>query len=184
MPRIAFTTFAILRAPYGEPEVQDFDDMTPATFDEAERSEGFIARAKEDPGQSHLSNFQRDWGVWGTFEVPRFYTGGRTDELDSRASTLSLWRDLDSVFAFVYTGLHRTALTRRHEWFLKPEWPTYAAWWIADDELPTWKDACQRLEHLHDHGSTPASFTLRQAFTSDGQPTRVRGLATRQPVGG
>ncbi len=183
MSRIAFTTFAILKKPYGNPEVQEFDDRTPPTFEEAEGSPGFIARAKEDPGQSHLTNFERDWGEWGRFDVPRFYTGGRTNETDSRASTLSLWNDLESVFSFVYTGLHRSALSKRHEWFLKPEWPSYAAWWVSDDTVPTWSDACHRLEHLHDHGSTPVSFTLRQPFAADGTATRLRGMAEERGAG-
>ncbi|MGW0563265.1 DUF3291 domain-containing protein [Streptomyces sp. NPDC003016] len=180
MSRVAFTTFAILKKPYGNPEVQEFDDLTPPTFEEAERSPGFIARAKEDPDQSHLTNFERDWGDWGKFDVPRFYTGGRTNETDSRASTLSLWNDLESAFSFVYTGLHRSTLRKRHEWFLKPEWPSYAMWWVSDDTIPTWSDACHRLEHLHDHGPTPESFSFRRPFTADGTPTRLRGMAERR----
>ncbi|MEU7635292.1 MULTISPECIES: DUF3291 domain-containing protein [unclassified Streptomyces] len=183
MSRVAFTTFAILKKPYGNPEVQEFDDLTPPTFEEAENSSGFIARAKEDPGQSHLTNFERDWGDWGKFDVPRFYTGGRTNETDSRASTLSLWTDLDSVFSFVYTGLHRSTLSRRHEWFLKPEWPSYAMWWVSDDTIPTWSDACHRLEHLHDNGPTPVSFSFRRPFDSDGTPTRLRGMAEGRKAG-
>ncbi|MEU5696352.1 DUF3291 domain-containing protein [Actinosynnema sp. NPDC020468] len=173
MSRVAFTTFAILKKPYGFPETQGYDDLTPAAFETAEGSPGFIARAKEDPGQSHLTNFVRDWGEWGRFDVPRFYTGGRTDETDSRAGTLSLWTDLESVFTYVYSGLHRTILRRRHEWFLKPEWPGYAMWWVPDDTTPTWSDACHRLEHLHDHGPSPVSFTFRQPFDSGGVPTRL-----------
>ncbi|MGW4997988.1 DUF3291 domain-containing protein [Streptomyces hydrogenans] len=182
MPRVAFTTFAILKKPYGNPDVQEFDDLTPPTFEEAERAAGFVARAKEDPGQSHLTNFERDWGDWGKFEVPRFYTGGRTNETDSRASTLSLWADLGSVFAFVYDGLHRSTLSRRHEWFLKPEWPSYAAWWVSDDTTPTWADACARLEHLHDHGPSPFAFSFRRPFDADGAPTRL-GPAERRGTG-
>lgn len=183
MPRVAFTTFAILKKPYGNPEVQEFDDRTPPTFEEAENSPGFIARAKEEPGQNHLTNFLRGWGDWGTFDVPRFYTGGRTNESDSRASTLSLWTDLDSVFSFVYSGIHRSTLRKRHEWFLKPEWPSYAAWWVADDAVPTWTDACRGLEHLHDHGPSPTAFTFRQAFAADGTPTRVGGVSVRPGTG-
>jgi hypothetical protein len=119
----------------------------------------------------------RDWGEWGKFDVPRFYTGGRTTETDSRASTLSLWTDLESIFSFVYTGLHRDTLRRRHEWFLKPEWPSYAMWWVPDDTIPTWSDSRQRLEHLHDDGSTAVSFGFRNPFASDGTPTQLRGLA-------
>jgi len=176
VPRIAFTTFAILKAPYGNPGVQEFDDLTPFAFEQAERSPGFIARAKESADQSHLTNFERDWGAWGKFNAPRFYTGGRTNDTDSRASTLSLWEDLESVFAFVYDGLHRDTLRRRHEWFLKPEWPSYAAWWVADDAVPTWDDACRALEHLHDNGPTPTAFTFHDLFTSDGTPTKLSGI--------
>jgi hypothetical protein len=171
---VAFTTFAILKKPYGNPEVQEFDDLTPPTFEEAEGSPGFIARAKEDESQSHLSNFERQWGAWGKFEVPRFYTGGRTTETDSRASTLSLWADLDSVWSFVYNGLHRSTLQRRHEWFLKPQWPTYAAWWVPDGAVPTWREACQALEHLHDYGASPTAFTFHEAFAADGTRSRIR----------
>jgi len=177
MSRVAFTTFAILKKPYGNPEVQEYDDLTPAAFEVAENSPGFIIRAKEHPDQSHLSNFVRDWGDWGRFDVPRFYTGGRTTETDSRASTLSLWHDVESIFSFVYTGLHRGILRRRHEWFLKPEWPSYAMWWVSDDTIPTWSDACHRLEQLYDNGPSPVAFNFRQPFTPDGTPARVRGTA-------
>jgi len=44
MAVIAFTTFAIMKAPYGNPEVQGFEDLTPAAFLQAEQSPGFIAR--------------------------------------------------------------------------------------------------------------------------------------------
>ncbi|UGY91987.1 DUF3291 domain-containing protein [Streptomyces gobiensis] len=172
MARVAFTTFAVLKRPYGNPEVQEFDDLTPPTFDEAEGSSGFIDRAKAVDDNEDLSNFERDWGVWGAFSVPRFYTGGRTTDTDSRASTLSLWQDLESVFTFVYSGLHRSTLRRRHEWFVKPEWPTYAAWWVADDSVPTWDDACRRLELLHDSGPTPDAFNFHHPFTAEGSPTR------------
>lgn len=174
MAHVAFTTFAILVKPYGNPEVQDFDDLTPPTFEEAERHPGFIARAKEDDSQSHLSNFEREWGAWGKFEVPRFYAGGRTTETDSRASTLSLWADLDSVWSFVYSGVHLGALRRRQEWFLKPQWPTYAAWWVPEGVVPTWSEACQALEHLHDHGASPTAFTFHQAFAPDGTRISIR----------
>jgi hypothetical protein len=183
MSRVAFTTFGILKKPYGNPEIQEYDDLTPDAIEAAERSPGFIARAKEDPEQSQLSNFERDWGEWGKFDVPRFYTGGRTTETDSRASTLSLWNDLDSIFSFVYTGVHRSTMRRRNEWFLKPEWPSYAIWWVADDTIPTWSDSRYRLEHLYDHGSTAVSFGFRHPFAPDGTATRLGGMAKGPEAG-
>jgi hypothetical protein len=46
-------------------------------------------------------------------------------------------------------------LRRRKEWFRKPQWPTYVAWWVSDDHVPTWAEAVERCEHLHDHGASP-----------------------------
>jgi hypothetical protein len=170
--RVAFTTFAILKQPYGHPEVQEFDDRTPYVFKEAESSPGFIDRAKELNG-SELSNFERDWGLWGRFCVPRFYTFGRETSTDQRASTLSLWKDLPSVFNFVYKGLHLEAFRKRSEWFMKPQWPTYAIWWVADDHVPQWQEACQKLEQLHDKGASPDVFDFKKPFDQYGNPVNI-----------
>jgi hypothetical protein len=74
--RIAFMTFSVLKASYGEPSVQEFDDRTPDTFAEAENSEGFIDRAKPVEDIAWMTNYQKDWGRWGPFAVPQFYPGG------------------------------------------------------------------------------------------------------------
>ncbi|WP_068777265.1 DUF3291 domain-containing protein [Paenibacillus sp. FJAT-26967] len=174
MARVAFTTFAIMKQPYGHQEVQGFEDLTPPVFEVAEDSPGFIARAKETDDLTHLTNFERDWGEWGAFSVPRFYTGGFTMSTDTRASTLSLWEDIDSVYQFVYKGLHLTALKQRHEWFVKPEWPTYAMWYAEEGEIPTWEEASRKLELLHDNGPTLASFDFKQLFDESGNPFQIR----------
>jgi hypothetical protein len=64
--------------------------------------------------------------------------------------------------------VHLEALQKRKEWFRPPEWPTYVAWWIEDDETPTWGDAFARLEYIHDHGPSPYAFNFKQAFDGDG----------------
>lgn len=172
---LALTTFAILKKPYGFDEVQEFDDRTPFVFSLAESSPGFVARATEtdDPKKS---NFDRDWGKWGQFAVPRFYTYGRSTGTDQRASTLSVWTDLISVRNFVFSGLHKEALNKRSEWFLKPEWPTYACWWIDFDHTPTWQEACDKLEELHDFGQTAAVFDFKNPFDQFGQPFKFSAI--------
>ncbi len=164
MPRLAFTTFAIMKKPYGAPEVHGFEALTPAVFLKAEQSEGFIARAKELDDRDDLTNFERDWGPWGTFTVPRFYDGGFETAQDTRASTVSLWSSVEAVRQFAYSGLHQRALAQREKWFRTPEWPTFAMWWVTDTHIPTWAEACARLEHLHDHGPSPTAFTFSKVF--------------------
>lgn len=70
---------------------------------------------------------------------PRFFV---EDKHIFAPTTLSLWADLESVFAFAYNGVHAglnaEALKHRKEWFLTPEWPTYVAWWVEDNHEPDW----------------------------------------------
>jgi hypothetical protein len=177
--RVAFTTFAVLKQPYGHPAVQEFDDRTPDVFKEAEGSPGFIDRAKEVSG-SELSNFERDWGAWGRFCVPRFYQLGRETDTDQRASTISLWKDLPSVFSFVYKGLHLEAFKKRSQWFVKPEWPSYAIWWVDDQHTPEWQEACQKLEQLHDEGASASVFDFKNPFDENGNRIDPRSCRTAQ----
>ena len=118
MARIAFTTFGILRAPLGEPQVQGFLNISDAVFESAIHTRGFLGapHMEMDPGDR---------------PKPRFFVKGKHP---FAPTTLSLWADLESVCAFAYNGLHSEALRNREEWFLKPEWPTYVAWWPSDDD--------------------------------------------------
>ena len=56
---------------------------------------------------------------------------------------------------------------------MNSEWPFYVAWGAEDDHIPTRQDASQRLEHLHDHGSTPHAFDFKTPFGDVGKPWRM-----------
>ena len=155
MPRIAFYTFGILREKEGHPQVQGFYDRINSVFEQARNSDGFIA----------LSD-----ASWGEYVSPRFYD---KEKHAAAPATLSLWKDLESVCAFAYRNIHAEALKLRHEWALKPEWPTYVAWWVDDDHLPNRKEACERLEHLHDKGSGPFAFNFKKPFDMRRQPAEL-----------
>jgi uncharacterized protein DUF3291 len=157
-----------MKQPYGHPVVAGFEAITAAVFEEAERAPGFIDRAREIDDKTHLTNFERDWGAWGKFTVPRFYDGGYTTATDTRASTLSLWRSVEAVHAFARGGLHRRAVGQRQKWFRTPAWPSYAMWWVAEDCIPTWQQACQHLEYLHDNGPSPYAFNFSKHFDESG----------------
>lgn len=179
--RVAFTTFAIMKGPYGDPQVHGFEALTPAVFRKAEQAVGFIARAREIDDQQDLTNFERDWGVWGRFMVPRFYDGGFETASDTRASTLSMWISLEAVHDFVYAGLHQRALAQREKWFRTPNWPTYATWWVADNHQPTWQEAILRLEALHDRGPSEYAFNFKSLFDSEGRPYIIDRNRTNEP---
>jgi hypothetical protein len=152
--RLAFLTFGILHEPLGHPQVQGFFDRVPDALASAHGTDGFVWRETERAP---------DLG-------PRFF---RPTEHPRAPQTLSLWTELEAPYAFAYHGLHAEALRRRKEWFVKPEWPTYVAWWVEDDHTPTWPEAYERLESLHDQGPSPFAFSFKTPFGADGQATHL-----------
>jgi len=180
MPHLALYTFGVLKSPLADPGLltQEFYDIGEAVYREIGRHPGYLAHA-EPADHSRGTLFDADWGEWGEFAVPAWYGKGRTAETTALAATLSLWTDLRPAFDAVYTGLHRTALNRRYDWFERPEHPNYVCWWVSDGVIPTWQDGVARLEHLHDHGSAPYAFTFHHSFAPDGTPTRTTGIGPR-----
>ncbi|HZC06305.1 MAG TPA: DUF3291 domain-containing protein [Ktedonobacterales bacterium] len=163
--RVAFFTFGVLREPTGHPRTKGFEDRIADSFAEAAASPGFIGYPRETYVRPDNPNV-----VWPEVKGP-----------DREAMmTLSLWVDLESVFAFAYAlrGVHNEALKLRKEWFLKPEWPNYVAWWVEDDHLPTWPEAIERHAYLSEHGSTPFAFDFHLPFDAEGRPTKV----LRRPI--
>ncbi len=173
MTRVAFMTLGILREPGHAPAMQSFFERAGPNFEAALGSDGNAGLALDEAPE------------WGPQTVPRF--SQRAEFENRHVITLSLWDDLESVFAYAYNGLHGDALAHRREWFVHAEWPGYVAWWIADDEIPTWQEAADRLDLLHDNGPTPDAFNFSQPYDAAGQPTGIdRELArakARQNVG-
>ena len=170
MPRIAFYTFGILREPKGHEQVQGFFDRIEAAFAQAEESECFIQRER----RTDLIE------GWGPYVSPRFFDETRHA---GAPATLSLWTDLESVCGFAYRAAHGEAMKLRSDWFLKPEWPTYVAWWVDDDHIPTREEACQRHEHIHDHGPSPHAFNFKQPFDAQGQPVELNRPLLQERMG-
>ena len=162
--KIAFFTFGVLKSPVGEPEVQGFLDRVGAVYAAADGSAGFFDRSVRD-----LKTWEHSWGP---VVVPKCTPDGVG--VNQLAMTLSLWRDLESVAAFAYHGVHGEALSRRADWFRKGDWPPYVAWWVGQGHRPDWKEGVSRIDQLHVQGPTPTAFTFRKPFDSSGAPVRMK----------
>jgi len=162
MARVALFTVGILHAPDG-PRVQGFFDRGDATFAAAEASPGFMGRCLYDEAT--------EADTWGVATQPVVFD--QEEFTDRVAQTLSVWRDLDSVFAFAYSGLHGEAISKRKEWFLHSQWPSYVAWWVDDIHTPSWQEAYERYEKLRRDGPSPDAFSFKHSFGPDGQPITI-----------
>ncbi|KRD23022.1 DUF3291 domain-containing protein [Streptomyces sp. Root264] len=180
MPRLALYTFGVLKSPLAEPAplTREFYDVGEAVYRKISRHPGHLAHAEAADGDRGTL-FGADWGAWGEFAVPAWYSKGRTRETTALAATLSLWTGLRPAFDAVYTGVHRDALNRRYDWFERTEQPNHVFWWVPDDVTPTWRDGVFRLEHLHGHGSAPHAFTFHHPFAPDGTPTRNEDIGPK-----
>ncbi|QNP69602.1 DUF3291 domain-containing protein [Streptomyces roseirectus] len=170
MARLAQYTFGVLKSPLADPSplTREFYDLGGTVYQTISRHPGYLAHAEPtDAARGEL--FGADWGAWGEFAVPEWYDKGRTPDTTALAATLSLWTDPRSAFDAVYTGPHRTALTRRYDWFERTDHPNHVLWWTPDDATPTWQDGVSRLEHLHTHGPAPHAFT-HAGMTPDTRP--------------
>lgn len=162
MHHLAIYNFNNFRERSEAPINQGFHDRNALNFSAAELSEGFVARSgyDDEPGPSS----------WGEQVFPRFYV----EKGDGYApSTISLWRDLSSLYAFSCSGIHTDALRNARQWFERHEWPPYVLWWVTKGHIPTWSEGVERLEHLHDHGPSLIAFNFKQAFDPDGNPTKI-----------
>ena len=145
--------------------------MSPSVYGEAEASEGFIAHAAAArPDLKGEAGLGDDYGLWGLGVAPRFYVGGTGPGQVAMIQTLSLWQDVEAARRFVYNGLHRSALKRRYDWFVKGDFPGYVLWWIAAGKFPTWGEGASRLEALADNGPAPSAFNFSSSFDDRDAP--------------
>ncbi|MBL4811313.1 MAG: DUF3291 domain-containing protein [Rhodobacteraceae bacterium] len=149
-----------------EHEANDsFRVLNDQIFQNIEHADGLIARSgyASDPGPE----------TWGPEIYPTFYVE-RGDGWSP--ATLSLWEDIETLFAFTYFGLHAIALKRGSEWFRKPKWPPLVLWWHRHDTPPTWAQGVEKHQFLHANGPTAQAFTFKMPFDKNDQPTKVDKL--------
>ena len=159
---VALYTFGVFAAPSEDPINDGFHERNDPILAAVDQAPGLIARSgyDDEPGPP----------CWGEQVFPEFYI----EKGDGWSpSTLSLWTDLESAFAFSYNGLHAEALAHGRDWMVRPKWPPYALWWVADGHQPDWQEAVARHRQLHETGPTPFSFNFKSPFDGSDQVTQI-----------
>jgi hypothetical protein len=136
-----------LRAPIGDPSIEDFRANLERVNTLAEASPGYVWRLRDESGDA---------------------TSIKPFGDDLEIINLTVWQSIDALAEFTYRSGHLEFLRRRREFFEVPTQPILCLWWIPEGAIPSVEDAISRLEHLREHGPTQTAFTFRHRFDPDG----------------
>lgn len=144
---IAQVNIGRLIAPWPDPRVLPFFEALDRINALAEQSPGFVWRLQDEAGNAMGISYAPD---------------------PLLAVNMSVWRDSESLFDFVYRSAHTPEMARRREYFDRFDGAYQALWWIEAGTLPTINDALSRLWMLDRFGPSQHAFTFKARFPIPG----------------
>ncbi|PKP86689.1 MAG: DUF3291 domain-containing protein [Alphaproteobacteria bacterium HGW-Alphaproteobacteria-15] len=136
-----------LIAPEGDPRVQPFFDALERINVLADHSPGFVWRLQSEAGNATDLEVAPD---------PLLIVN------------MSVWRDADALFEFVYRSGHTPEMARRREFFHRFEGVYQAIWWVPEGHRPSVDEGLSRLWMIDRYGPTPQAFTFKARFPLPG----------------
>lgn len=146
---IAQVNIGRLVAPLDSPRLAGFVANLDSVNAAADTAPGFLWRLQtEDGNATALRAFEQDAeGADGGILL-----------------NMSVWESVEALATYVYGNAHRAVLRRRREWF-EPLKDAYTAlWWVPRGDVPTIREAEDRVKYLRAHGPTPRAFTIKVHF--------------------
>jgi hypothetical protein len=144
---LAQLNIGIIKGPMDSPVMAEFAANLERINALAESAPGFVWRLQTDDGDA---------------------TAIRPFEDGNMLVNMSVWRDIESLSAYVYKSGHVEIMRRRREWFERMEQAFLVLWWVPKGHRPSVSEAVEKLELLRARGPTAAAFTFRQPFPSPG----------------
>jgi hypothetical protein len=136
---LAQLNIARRRFPLESPEMATFMVQIAEVNAAAEAADGFLWRLRDEDGPGS--------------------TGYRILDDDSLIVNLSVWRDLESLRAFVIGhDQHRQALQDRHGWFERPTEPMTVCWEVPEGHHPDIAEAQAMLLLLREERPSDRVF--------------------------
>jgi len=136
-----------LIAPPGDMRVQPFFDALDRINALADANPDFIWRLQDESGNATSLRPTTD---------PLF------------AVNMSLWRNADALFEFVYRSAHTPEMARRKEYFERFEGAYQALWWVPTGQIPSVDEGLARLWRLDRYGPTEQAFTFKTRYPAPG----------------
>ena len=115
------------------------------------------------------------WMIEGSGEPGIGNTETKIDGAPRFIANLSVWRDVESLEAFVWKTVHRQFYDRRAEWFEVLGEMHFATWWVVPGHRPSFDEALARLANLREHGDSDHAFGW--AFLSEARLWQEDGCA-------
>jgi hypothetical protein len=155
MPFVAIYTVGRLKHPYEHPASREFFEKGYEVMRQAEKSE-------------HLMKEFSSFGV----QFPNEMIKGEGPPI----LTLTVWKNLDSLYRFTYSGNHKEALRDRNKWIDShpDKQPTYVVWWTDKVKDVSWEVALTKYNYYLQHGPTPYAFDYKLAFNEAGEKYNLR----------
>ncbi|HTP61403.1 MAG TPA: DUF3291 domain-containing protein [Burkholderiales bacterium] len=147
---LAQLNIGIIRGPIDGPLMAEFVANLDRINALAERTPGFVWRLQTDEGNA---------------TAIRPYP-----ENENMAVNMSVWKDVESLRAYVYHSAHVEIMRRRREWFEKMDEAFLVLWWVPKGRRPSVEEAKARLELLRRKGPGAEAFTFRQSFPPPDAP--------------
>jgi hypothetical protein len=146
---LAQLNIARLLAPRGDPRVQAFFDELERINAHADAAPGFVWRLQDEAGDA---------------------TGVQATADPLLIVNLSVWRDRQALFDFVYKSAHTPVMAKRRQWFARFDGQHQVLWWVPAGHRPGTDEGFARLWHLEHYGPTAHAFTFKAAFPPPDQP--------------
>ena len=140
-------------APMDSPLMSEFKNNLDRINALAEASEGFIWRLKEENNNA---------------------TSIKVFEDDFMLINMSVWKDIETLYKYVYESAHMEYLKNRKAWFERFTEKYMALWWIPEGHIPTPLEAIERINHIRQHGDTAFAFGFKKRFTAEEVFTQVQ----------
>jgi len=128
-----------------DPLMMDFVNNTERINALAEKHPGFVWRLKGEESDD-------SYGIQA-FENERILVN------------MSVWKDKDALFDYVYGSGHIEVLKRKKEWFSKSVKAHMVLWYVSEGHIPMLEEAKERLLYLQTHGESPYAFSFKSNFS-------------------
>ncbi|MEH7418851.1 DUF3291 domain-containing protein [Neobacillus drentensis] len=149
MAHVSIYTVGRLNYPYDHPESRAFFEM------------GYKVMRQASVSGQLIEEFSSD-GVL----IPNEAKGKGYPVL-----TLTVWKSLESLYRFTYSGKHSQALRNRSRWVepYQEKHLSYVVWWTESVKDVSWEEAFKRYNYYIQHGSTPFAFDFKRVFDENGE---------------